>query len=76
MTSCRCKFRGFEAIRLCGKHAKEMSLILMHEARMANDWRKIANGLYEVVMCDLNDNLCHCADHVAAYQVQLKKEDQ
>lgn len=43
---------------------------------MANDWRKIANGLYEVVMCDLNDNLCHCADHVAAYQVQLKKEDQ
>ena len=71
---CRCKFAGFEPVRICGKHASELLNNLADETRLASEWQEIAWGLYDVVMCELNDKVCQCADHVAAYELKMKAE--
>jgi hypothetical protein len=72
---CGCEFRGFEPQNLCGKHAAELYEQLAVETSYACKWRKVADDLYEVVMCDTSDNLCRCAFHVDAYRSLLKEEE-
>lgn len=73
-SKCECVFAGFEPVSLCGKHAKELYEHVAAEISYATKWKSIADGLYEVAMCDTSDSLCRCAFHVDAYRSQLKEE--
>ena len=72
---CDCLFYGFEPQRLCGKHAKELYENLARETRLVGMWHRIADGLYDVAMCEVSDKICRCADHVAAYERMLAEEN-
>lgn len=74
--NCKCVFAGFEPVSICGKHAKELYEHLASEMAYASRWKSIADGLYDVAMCEVSDKLCRCVDHVAAYELQLKEEQQ
>jgi hypothetical protein len=74
-SNCECVFAGFEPVSLCGKHAKELYEHVAAEIGYASKWKSIADGLYDVAMCEVSDKICRCADHVAAYERMLAEEN-